>query len=86
MTTDESVQNSKDMPTLGVVAPLDIDPQVVLWDPATYPNFNTVVDIGQTNTTVLYFEGSTPMEYLVGSGILKRTKSMAATTVRHPAS
>jgi hypothetical protein len=74
MSTDESVQNSVKLPTLAVVAPLDIDPQVVLWDPATYPNFNTVVDIGQTDTTVLYFEGSTPMEYLVGSGVLRRSQ------------
>jgi hypothetical protein len=29
MSTDESVQNSKDMPTLAVVAPLDIDPLAV---------------------------------------------------------
>jgi hypothetical protein len=74
MSTDESVQNSVKQPTLAVVAPLEIDPQVVLWDPATYPNFNTVVDIGQTDTTVLYFQGSTPMEYLVGSGILRKSQ------------
>jgi hypothetical protein len=74
MSTDESVQNSVKLPTLAVVAPLEIDPQVVLWDPATYPNFNTMVDIGQTDTTVLYFEGSTEMEYLVGSGILRKSQ------------
>jgi hypothetical protein len=72
--TDEAVQNSAAQPTLAVVAPLDIDPLALIWDPATYPQFNTVTDIGQTNVRVLYFEGSTYMEYLVGSGILRRSQ------------
>src|SRR6266540_6476437 len=40
--TDESMQNSLRQPTLAVVAPLEIDPLGVLWDPKTYPQFNTV--------------------------------------------
>ena len=34
--------------------------------------FNSIVDIGKTNTKVLYFNGATYMDYLIGSGILKR--------------
>jgi hypothetical protein len=72
--TDEAAQNSAKQPTLAVVAPLDINPQMIMWDPATHPEFNTIVDIGQTDTKVLYFQGSTYMEYLVGSGILRRSQ------------
>jgi hypothetical protein len=72
--TDEAVQNSAEQPTLAVVAPLEIDPLALFWDPETYPQFNTVTDIGQTDVRVLYFEGSTYMEYLVGSGVLRRSQ------------
>lgn len=70
--TDEVIARSATQPTIAVVSPLDITPQMIMWDPVTYPEFNTVVDIGLSDTTVLYFEGSAYMEYLVGSGILRR--------------
>jgi hypothetical protein len=72
--TDEAAQASAKQPTLAVVTPLEINPQMIMWDPATHPDFNTIVDIGQTDTKVLYFKGATYMEYLVGSGILRRTQ------------
>jgi len=44
-----------------------------MWDPASHPDWHTIADIGQTNTKVLYFSGTgTYMEYLIGSGILRR--------------
>jgi hypothetical protein len=70
--TDEVIQLSKTQPTIAVVAFVDIDPQMIMWDPKTHPEFNIIADIGQTDTKVLYFGGDTYMEYLIGSGILKR--------------
>jgi hypothetical protein len=72
--TDEVVQLSKSQPTLAVLALVDIDPQLILWDPATHPDWNIIADIGQTDATVLYFGGDTYMEYLVGTGILKKSQ------------
>jgi hypothetical protein len=72
--TDEAAQNSAKQPTIAVVAPLDINPQMIMWDPKSHPEFNTIGDIGQTDTKVLYFQGATYMEYLVGSGILRRSQ------------
>jgi hypothetical protein len=72
--TDEVIQLSKSQSTLAVLALVDIDPQLILWDPATHPEWNIIADIGQTNDTVLYFGGDTYMEYLVGSGILKKSQ------------
>jgi hypothetical protein len=68
---DGAAQNSAGKPTLGVFAPMDQSPLVLLWDPKTYPNFNTISDIGQTNAKVLYFPGSTYMSFLTGTGILR---------------
>jgi hypothetical protein len=72
--SDEIIQYSKTQPVLGVVAPLEIDPQIIGWDPKTHSNWHTIADIGQTSTRVLYFQGSAYMEYLIGSGILRRSQ------------
>jgi hypothetical protein len=69
--TDESVMLSAGQPTLSVFAPLDGEPQMLLWDPKTYPNFNSISDIGQTDTRVVYGQGSAYMDYLTGTGILR---------------
>jgi hypothetical protein len=71
--SDELVQFSQTQPVVSVVAPLDLDPQIIMWDPKSHPDWHTIADIGQTNTKVLYFGGTgTYMEYLIGSGILRR--------------
>jgi hypothetical protein len=72
--TDTSVQLSTKQPTLSVESPLDINPQMIMWDPKVHPDFHTIADIGQTNTRVLYFKGSTYMDYLIGSGILRKNQ------------
>jgi hypothetical protein len=70
--SDEAVSVSGTAPVLSVVAFQEIFPIAIMWDPQTYPEFETVADIGQTNTTVLAF-GETPhMEYLIDSGVLNR--------------
>src|SRR5699024_5406713 len=65
-----AVQNSLNNPTIGVFAPLDINPQMIMWDPETYPDVETVSDLKDENTRVLYFEGNAYMDYLLGEGIL----------------
>jgi hypothetical protein len=73
--TDSAVQFSAKQPTLAVVTPLDINPQMIMWDPKVHPDFHTIADIGQTDTEVLYFKGSTYMDYLIGSGILRKNQT-----------
>jgi hypothetical protein len=72
--TDEGVQFSQKQPTTAVFAQMDISPLAIIWDPATYPQFNIIADIGQTDTKVLYTKGLSYMEFLVGSGILRRSQ------------
>lgn len=69
--TDDAIGLSAENPTVAVMAPMDIAPYMIMWDPERYPEFNTVVDIGSTDTIVHYFDGATYMEYLIGSGILR---------------
>jgi hypothetical protein len=72
--TDEAVRFSGKQPTLGVVAPMEISPFMIMWDPATYPQFNDIADIGQSDAKVYYFEGDTYMEYLIGARLLRRSQ------------
>jgi hypothetical protein len=72
--TDEVIQLSKTQPTIAVLAFVDIDPQIILWDPQKHPDWNIIADVGQTDTKILYFGGDTYMEYLIGSGILKKSQ------------
>jgi hypothetical protein len=70
--TDEGVQFSKDQPTVEVFAPFEKNPQMIMWDPATYPNVQTIADLGKTGAKVLYFGGAAYMEdYLVPTGVLQ---------------
>jgi hypothetical protein len=61
-------------PVQAVFAPLDLSPVVLLWDPAQHPDFNTIADIGQTDTKVIYFQGATYMAYLTGAGLLRQSQ------------
>jgi hypothetical protein len=71
LATDEAIQNSAKQPTIAVMNYFDKDPQILMYDPDTY-DFQSIADIGKTDTKVLYFEGSTYMDYLTGSGLLKK--------------
>jgi hypothetical protein len=72
---DEAIQNSKNQPVTGVMAPYDVDPLVLMWDPAAHPTFDSIADIGQTDTKVLFFSGErTYMDYLTGTGQLRQSQ------------
>ncbi|WP_375432856.1 ABC transporter substrate-binding protein [uncultured Friedmanniella sp.] len=70
--TDGQIQTSKELPVKAVMAPLDINPQMIMWDPATYPDVKTIKDLGATGAVVRVFGGASYMEYLVDSGQIDR--------------
>jgi hypothetical protein len=70
--TDQQVQTSEALPVKAVMAPLDINPQMIMWDPATYPNVKTIKELGATGAIVRVFGGASYMEYLVDSGQIDR--------------
>ena len=74
VSTDEAIRFSAKQATQAVVAPMETSPFMIMWDPAAYPQFNTIADIGKTDTKVLYFEGDTYMEFLTGTGVLKKSQ------------
>jgi hypothetical protein len=69
--TDEAIQLSDSEATVGVLAQLEKSPQMIMWDPETYPDVDEIADLADTDATVRYFEGSAYMDYLVGAGLLR---------------
>ncbi|ONH30341.1 nitrate ABC transporter substrate-binding protein [Pseudofrankia asymbiotica] len=74
VSSDEQIQNSKDHPTVALLAGLEKSPQEIGWSPEKHPDFKTIADIGKTDTKVLYFEGAAYMDYFTGQGILKKSQ------------
>jgi hypothetical protein len=69
--TDESVSQSGDeFPTIAVVAPFDINPQIIMWDPETYPDVKAIGDLKEEGVKVRYFNGASYMAFLTATGVL----------------
>jgi len=71
--TDEAIQNYADFPTTAVVAPLEINPQMIMWDPATY-DINSWDDVKGTGAVINHFAGAAYTEWLVGSGLVDESQ------------
>jgi hypothetical protein len=67
--TEGQVIRWEDTPTISVIAPLEINPQIIMWDPETYPDVETLADLGEEGVTINIFEGGTFAEVFVGQGI-----------------
>lgn len=74
VSTDEAVQNSAKLPTTAVFAENDKSPQMIMWDPKTYPSVTDIKSLGvalaKSGGVVRYFKGAAYMAYLQGAGIL----------------
>ncbi|MDQ3177231.1 MAG: ABC transporter substrate-binding protein [Actinomycetota bacterium] len=68
--TDEAIQNAADFPTVAIEAGMDKNPQIIMWDPETYPDVKSIADLGETDATVRFFGGAAYMEYFTSEGIL----------------
>ena len=74
--TDEAVSHSGDeLATIAVVAPFNINPQIIMWDPATYPDVKEIADLKEPGVKVRYFGGAAYMEYFTGTGILDKKQT-----------
>jgi hypothetical protein len=71
--TGNQIQTYAKLPAIGIVAPLEIGPQILMYDPAHY-NFKTVSDVKKSGATVVYFEGAAFIDYLVGTGQLSKSQ------------
>ncbi|HEX4335933.1 MAG TPA: hypothetical protein VH062_08470 [Polyangiaceae bacterium] len=75
--TDDAVQAAEKFPTKAVVAPLEINPQIVMWDPSTY-KIETWADVAKSKAKVVYLEGLPFMDYLVSKGFVTASQKDAS--------
>jgi hypothetical protein len=68
--TDEQVNHSTDKPTVAVVAPFNINPQIIMWDPTNHPDVKTIADLKEPGVKVRYFQDADYMKFLIQSGQL----------------
>ena len=68
--TDEGIQNSAEFPTMAIMSGFEKNPQMIMWDPATYPDISTIEDIGEAGVLVRYFGGAAYMDFFTSTGIL----------------
>ncbi len=69
--TDEAIQFSgSEFPTVAVMSGFEKNPQMIMWDPATYPDVTGIADLGTQGVTVRYFGGAAYMDFLTATGVL----------------
>lgn len=57
-------------PVVSVVAPLEINPQMIMWDPETYPDVDSITDLRDQGVTVNVFQGVAFPEVFVAMDVL----------------
>ena len=69
---DEMIATASKAPLQAVIAPVNGDPQSIIYDPQSHADFTSLFDIGQTDTRV-YYSGNAQaaVSYLVGAGLLR---------------
>ncbi|HKZ25556.1 MAG TPA: ABC transporter substrate-binding protein, partial [Acidimicrobiia bacterium] len=72
VSTDEAAAFFEDAPTIAVVSPLEKNPQIIMWDPDTYPDIKTIADLGEAGVTINVFAGGTFIEVFVAQGVVAR--------------
>jgi hypothetical protein len=72
--TDEGIQNSAKFPTMAIESGFNKNPQMIMWDPATYPDVKNFADIGKKGIFVRYFSSAAWMDYFTSQGIIPKAK------------
>ncbi|MDH4280066.1 MAG: hypothetical protein OEW83_18495 [Acidimicrobiia bacterium] len=67
--TDEAVAGYVDHPSTAVVAPLDINPEIIMWDPDTY-DIESWSDVKGTGAVLNHAADASYPEYLLATGMV----------------
>jgi hypothetical protein len=67
--TDSQALAFEEAPLVSVIAPLEVNPQIIMWDPDTYPDVETIADLGEEGVTINVFSDEGFTEVFVSQGI-----------------
>ncbi len=68
-TTDAQATAWDDLPLIAVMAPLEINPQIVMWDAEAYPEISSIADLGEAGVEINLFGTTGFPEAFVAQGI-----------------
>ncbi|BAN02853.1 hypothetical protein [Ilumatobacter coccineus] len=68
--TDELADAADTFPTVGVVTLTDISHQMLMWDPATYPDVTSLDDLAATGPEIRHLPDEGFISFLVEQGVL----------------
>lgn len=73
--TDGAIASSAKQPVTAVVAQLNVSPQVIMWDPATYPGATTISEIAADGASIVVSGGGSNLgSMLSGNGTVPATQ------------
>ncbi|MEU6249325.1 ABC transporter substrate-binding protein [Glycomyces sp. NPDC047010] len=75
--TDDAVRANAEFPVTGVFASLEVTPQIVMFDPATY-DIDSWDDVKATGAPIVYTEGKVFMDYLIAQGYVDPSQADAS--------
>jgi len=68
-TTDAQATAWDDLPLVAVMAPLEVNPQIVMWDAEAYPDVSSIADLGEAGVEINLFGTTGFPEAFVAQGI-----------------
>jgi hypothetical protein len=71
---DQLIAAAADQPVVGVTPLLKYSPAILMWDPASHPDWQTVADIGKTEATVVVSKDQIFPQWMVQKGMLKQSQ------------
>jgi hypothetical protein len=69
--TDIAIGTSRDQPVTAVFAPMAKSPEILMWDPASHPDWRGIADIGASGATVLTSKDTNTTAFLLAKGLIK---------------
>lgn len=67
--TGESILNADELPTVAVLAPLEKNPQILMWNPEEFPGVETVDQMPE-DTLVVGYGPATYLSWMVSAGLI----------------
>jgi hypothetical protein len=71
VSSDDAVSLSEQFPTKAIVAPLNKNPQIIMWNPEKYPTAEKIADLPK-DVKVRVFGPAAYLSYLVSEGIITK--------------
>jgi hypothetical protein len=66
---DNQAQKFAELPLISVMAPLEKNPQIIMWDPDVLPDVKTIADLGEQNVPIRVFGLGGFAEAFIAQGI-----------------